>query len=158
MFGRNTQSNDCIALLSERSHSVFSGRYEQPDPISLPSERTHGDRDVVNQSDGKPELGTPIPPFHFLPLSLFLPFFRTPFYPTSDFHATLVCFLPSVHFRPARLVIASVQMTIRRSGQIAIINGIGFAASGSRSPRLLGNRDVNGRISGTRFAPICGFG
>lgn len=107
---------------------MFSERYEQPDPISLPSERTHGDRDVVNQSDGKPELGTPIPPFHFLPLSLFLSFFRTPFYSTSDFHATLVCFLPSVHFRPARFVIASVQMTIHRSGQIAIINGIGFAA------------------------------
>lgn len=30
-------------------------RYEQPDPISLLNERTHGDGSVVNQSDGKPE-------------------------------------------------------------------------------------------------------
>lgn len=60
---------------------VFSERYERPDPISLPSERTHGNGDVVNQSDGKPEPGTPfLSPSPTLSYTLFL----FPLFSSSD--------------------------------------------------------------------------
>lgn len=62
---------------------MFSERYEQPDPISLPSERTHGDEGAVNQSDGKLELGTPQLPLSSLSTSLSL--FQTLFYFFSNF-------------------------------------------------------------------------
>jgi len=105
------RGNDCIALLSERSHSVFSERSEQPDPISLPSGRTHEDEGVVNQSDGKLELDTPIL-LHSLSLSLF----RAPFYSSSRFFTRLSrALLPDVHFCPTRLMIAPIQITIHRS-------------------------------------------
>ena len=65
---------------------VFSERYEQLDPISLPSKRTHGNGGVINQSDGKLELSTPISPFlpHPLTPSQFI-LFLVAFYLLSDF-------------------------------------------------------------------------
>ena len=80
---------------------MFSERYEQLDPISLPSKRTHGNGGVINQSDGKLELSTPISPF--LPHQFIL--FLVAFYLLSDFlSVSLVLFFIRrlFPFRPIR--------------------------------------------------------
>lgn len=74
--------------------TVSSERYEQPDPISLLNERTHGDGGAVNQSDGKPEplirYNYPFPPSTSLSLSLFL---IHPFAHSQIFYASLMLFI-----------------------------------------------------------------